>query len=439
MAEPHVLTVMLNAQMAAGVAKREYDKVAQQFSKPIDLKVNFAGAAGGNMSSIAQQAKGLSTHINNISTAAKGAESAMEAFGRQSGLAIRRFSAFSLAAGPMLALTLGIKNAVSEALVFEKQMIRLEQVTGASKLQIQGVAKEIGDLSTSLGVSSAELSDMALKATQAGVSLKDLKTVLTAVAQASLTPGFEKMGDALNGALGAIKEFGVEAKDVGQILGSVNALSKQFSTTGSDIASAMSQTGAAFKAAGGDVNEFMAMFAAVKGTTRETADSIATGLRTIFSRIQKPEVVSSLERLGIQLHTTRDEAQRLGDVNLEGQFVGAFEAAKRLGEALKGLRSTDPRFAGIAEELGGYRQIEKTIPLLQQATSAQQAYAVALGGVNSLSGSAEKAQEGLLVQTQKLTEQFLKIGREIVDSKFPPSGHPADSSAEPLGRYPRRE
>ena len=71
------------------------------------------------------------------------------------------------------------------------------------------------------------------------------------------------------------------------------------------------------------LNELIALFTSVRATTRESAESIATGLRTIFTRIQRPRTIKFLEQLGVSL------------TDVEGKFVGPFEAIKRLSEALQ--------------------------------------------------------------------------------------------------------
>ena len=100
----------------------------------------------------------------------------------------------------------------------------------------------------------------------------------------------------------------------------------------------------------------------------------------------------------------------------QGNFVGAYEAVKRLSQ---GLGTLDPRsavFSQIVEDLGGFRQIGKVIPLIQQFSTAQQALAVAQGASGSSARDALKAQAGLGVQIQKVKEEFSALIRQFSDS-----------------------
>jgi uncharacterized membrane protein len=213
-----------------------------------------------------------------------------------------------------------------------------------------------------------------------------------------------------------MNQFKISATGLSGALGAVNVVAGEFAVEAGDIIEAVRKTGGAFKAAGGNLNELIALFTAVRQTTRESAESIGTGLRTIFTRIQRNDTAAALKEVGINLRYTRDEAIALGDAGLEQQFVGPYEAVKRLSEGLNTLRSTDPRFSAIVEQLGGYRQISKVIPLIQEFGTAQKALGIAQAGSVSLALNAGQAQDALAVKLQKLKETFLDVGRNIVNS-----------------------
>ena len=99
--------------------------------------------------------------------------------------------------------------------------------------------------------------------------------------------------------------------------------------------------------------------------------------------------------------------------DLEGKFVGPFEAIRRLSEGLKSLDTRDLRFSQIVEELGGFRQIGKVIPLIQQFSVAQEALKIAQKGQSSLTEAQVIAQKSLANQIAKVREQFLALIRDV--------------------------
>jgi TP901 family phage tail tape measure protein len=374
---------------------------------------------GASVSNLASSASNLNTNLTGISrsatgtgTAIRAASSEMSEFGRQSALAIRRFAAFSVATGAIYALGRAITSAYGEFMTFNKEFVRLQQVTDSTATGLQSLSNEITKLSTSLGVGSQELLQVSVTLAQAGLSAGETKTALEALAKSALAPSFDSLNDTVEGSIALMRQFGISASDLEGSLGSINAVAAKFAVEAGDIITAIQRTGGVFANASKGVsqgkdalNEFLAVFTSVRATTRESAETIATGLRTIFTRIQRGGTIDALKQYGIEL------------TDLEGKFVGPYEAVRRLSEGLKTLDPRDLRFSQIVEELGGFRQIGKVIPLIQQFETAQKALGVAQRGSGSLAADAATAQEALSVRINKVREQFIALIRDIGQSQ----------------------
>jgi TP901 family phage tail tape measure protein len=382
---------------------------------------NLGNTLSSLSSSFNTASSAASTHASSTARTAQAVASAgkaiqqsrtqIEEFGKQAGLAIKRFAAFSTVTAPIYALTNAITNGFKEFVSFNREIVRLSQVTGQSVSDLGAVSKEITRLSTSLGVASSDLLQVATTLAQAGFSAEDTKVALEALAKSALAPSFDSLTDTTEGAIAAMRQFGIQTQQLDGALGSINAVAAAFAVEASDIITAVQRTGGVFSAASRGVsegtdalNEFIAIFTSVRATTRESAETIATGLRTIFTRIQRAKTIEQLREFGIELQDTEDK------------FVGLYEATRRLSE---GLSKIDPRsigFATISEELGGFRQIGKVIPLIQQFAVAEQALAVAQQGTKSTSKDALIAQQSLAVQFEKTRQNFQALIREIGDS-----------------------
>lgn len=365
-------------------------------------KVQSIGAKTGT--SINKTSAGMATTAKNI----KVATTQIEEFGKQSALAVKRFAAFSIVTTGVVSLIGAISSGFKAFVNFDKEMIKLQQVTGKGAIGLKSLEDQITRLAVSMGVSSESLVDVATTLAQAGLSADETRIALTALAKTELAPSFDNLKDTTEGAIAAFRQFGLQAQDLEAVLGSINAVAAAFAVESSDIIAAIQRTGGVFAASSKGVsegkdalNEFIAVFTSVRATTRESAETIATGLRTIFTRIQRSRTISLLREFGVEL------------TDLEGKFVGPYEAIKRLSQVLNQLDPRDIRFSGIVEELGGFRQIGKVIPLIQQFATAQQALSVAQKGQNSLSDAQAIAQKSLAVQITKVREQFLALIRDV--------------------------
>ena len=334
--------------------------------------------------------------------------SEMEEFGRQAALAVRRFAAYSTAAGAVLSLTSALKGGLSAFIDYEKEFVKLQQVTDKTAAQLSGLDREISRLSVGLGVSSDELIKVSSTLAQAGLSARDTQKALQALALTDLAPSFDNLNDTVEGSIALMRQFSIGAGQLEQALGSVNAVAAAFAVESSDLISAIQRTGGVFASASKGVsdgtkalNEFLAVFTSVRQTTRESAETIATGLRTIFTRIQREDTIEALREYGVNL------------TDVEGKFVGAYKAVQLLSEGLGRIDPRDLKFSQIVEELGGFRQIGKVIPLIQQFSVAQEALGVAQRGSGSLAKDAVTAQLSLANQIKKVREEFLALMRSI--------------------------
>ena len=396
------ITGQLNLRLASGAIRN--------IANEINSGLKSAGATG-----VTIPIRADTSSIKAVQNAIQSAGTSLEKFSQQSGLAFKRFAAFSAAALPFIGFASGVRSALTQAIDFDKQMVRLRQVSVESASEVGKIGQEVTRLSTTYGVSSQELIKMAVVLKQADLSAADTAISMEALAKSSLAPNFDSMAQTGEGAIAVLKQFGIQANELDQALGSMNAVAGAFAVEAGDLVETVRRAGGAFKSAGGDLNELYALFTSVRQTTRESAESIATGLRTIFTRIQRNDTVKSLEQFGVNLRYTREEAEKLGDIGKNNQFVGVYEAINRLSTALSSLPESDARYSAIVEDLGGYRQISKVIPLIQQQAISTRALMVAEAGRVSLTVNATQATDSYANRLTKLQESYLAFGRSLTD------------------------
>jgi len=396
---------VLTAQIALQ-APNNVGRVVNQIKRQLQgINVNI------NVNANTRTLNNVNNQLNTTTKAAKTAQHSISELGKSLGLAARRFGAIAIATGTFLSLSRAIKSSLGDAIEFERQLVNLSQVTGKSVQNLQDITKEITRLSTGLGVSSDQLLKTSVILAQAGLEASKTKAALEVLAKTELASSFDNITNTTEGAIAILSQFRREAAAAGgdiiyleRALGAINDVSKKFAVESSDLVAVIRRSGGAFEAAGGSLNELLALFTSVRATTRESAETIATGLRTIFTRIQRVDTIRQLQELGIALQDT------------EGKFVGPFEAIKRISEGLSGLDPRDFRFSAIVEELGGFRQIGKVIPLIKQFALAQDALNTAQGASSSLTKDAEIAQLSLANQLAKVREEFQALIRRFVDS-----------------------
>lgn len=373
----------------------------------VNIAATFNSFAAQN-----QQLNNVASNIKNMNKAASQASNTLnqgakdaQSFAEAIGISAKRFSTFAIAAGSIASIVYQFSSAIKAAAEFDLELVKLKQIGRDTPAVLKSIADEVGYLSRTYGVSSKELIKAAGTLKQAGLATNEVKTALKTLALTDVSPTFESIDQTVEGVIATMAQFKEGIGALENQFGAINRVAADFAVESGDIVDAIRRSGAAFKAAGGNLNEFLALFTSVRATTRESAESIATGFRTIFARLERPETIKRLRGIGVELQ------------NLQGQFVGPFEAVKRLNQALREIPSTDIRFAQVVEEIGGIRQFEKVIPLIQEFPLAMKAYNSALKGQGSLTEDAAIRQEAFITQLNKLKESFLELFRTISQDK----------------------
>ena len=395
-------TPRIRASLDIALNERELTRVLnqiQQRSRGTQLNINTTRAAR-NLT----QVSNLTNRINrNLADSRR--------FGDQFGLSIgrsaRAFAAYATATGVILKLTFAVKSAISESISLERQMIRLAQVVNQPVEKLNSLKSEIVDLAIETGISSNKLAEMTVVLGQAGIRGRDLSLAMKAIAKTDLSPTFQSIEKTAEGAVAILRQFKGSASDLEKQLGQINAVSKAFAVESDDLIEAVKRTGGVFAAAGGTFEEFISLFTSVRSTTRESAETIATGLRTIFTRLRRPETIEFLRQLNIEI---ADSA---------GNIKDPLAAITRISEQLKilGVNARSVQYSQLVEQLGGLRQVSKLIPLLKETAVAQEALRIAQSeGATSLEDDYRKAVQSTAKQMEILREEFRKIFIELSDN-----------------------
>ena len=341
--------------------------------------------------------------LQNIKSKTDAATKSTTSFADAIGLSGRRFVAFTSAVAVVGRLTSALSQATREAIKFEREFVKLAQVFDTDVRSLKGLQNSLSDVSKEFGLSATVVARTSVVLAQSGLTAKQTEQAMKTLAKTTLAATFDSIASSTEGAVAIMAQFGTEASKLESQLGAINAVSKRFAVESGDIIEAVRRAGGAFRAAGGNLNEFIALFTSVRSTTRESAETIATGFRTIFARLQRPKTIDFFRQLNIELSDG------------QGNFIGAFEAVRRLSAGLKqaGIQAGSLRFAEVVEQLGGIRQVSRVIPLLGEFTKAEKARQVAIAGGGSLDKDAAKAQETLAQSFARTTENFRALIREL--------------------------
>jgi len=415
MAQPFVLDVNLRIQKILGL-----DKVKQQLANiqvgglgqvnELSKGLQNVGISASNAT--IQIAKGANATINLGKSAKKtgsqleGASRQAQSFGDQIFLAGKRYAAFLSATVVAFKAFQAIGAGTKSVIEFDQAMVSLSQIIDKPVDQLQELSQQFLDLSIQTGTSAAEIANAAKLLAQAGFRGGELTEAVIQLAKVPLTPIFENMEQAVDGAIAALRQFSNEGLTVEDVFDKMINVSNKYAASFPDIIEGLKRGGSAFQAIGGTLDDFIAAFTTIRSVTRESASSVGTALKTLSSRLADPKIIQFLETKDIRLIE-------------EGQFVGPIEAIRRIGEGLERTKTIQDR-VDIATKLGGRRQISRFLAVAQNAEKTNEILEISRNSFDAFNEVAETGLQAISKQIDIMIAKAKKLAIDLGEELFVP-------------------
>lgn len=388
------ITYQMNLIAPSTTDIRKVSKVLNSAFKAvnIDVRVNLTKAQ---------------SDIKRIETATKKATKASANFGEAVGNAAKRFTAYSTAVFLLLRLSNAIQVATDRAVDFNTELTKIAQTTNKDRGEIYGKADKLLDISKKYGLVNSKVAQLTRTLAQTGLSFEDAAKGAEKLAKTTLLSTFDNVSDTTEGLIVLMNTFKLSADKAGESLDFINVISKKYATESADYVQALKRAGGVFQTTGSDAKELIALFTVVRDTTRESAEVIGTGFRSIFPKLQRPKTIDYFRELGIELTKLEGGTQK---------FIGNLEAIVAISEGLKRLNigPGSIKFAEVVEKIGDARQQSRVIPLLLRAKEAQDIYRESINATAQTEKDVIAAKKELSAQLVLLRANFDALVRDIV-------------------------
>ena len=278
------------------------------------------------------------------------ASSAFYQFGQQAALAFRRYSAFLVGTRLSFAIGGAIREAQQEFLRFEEQLTKLEQISDASRSEINALGNDFLSLSQKTSISATEIAKATQTLAQAGFSkagdLPKLKQFAEQIAKVPLAATFGTIDETTDGLIAIFGQFNKELEDTGYILNLVNEYANDFAIEAGDIFEIVKRGGSVFSTAGGSLEEIIELGSLVRSSTRLSAETIGTFFKTGFSQLLSSRAQAQMKLMGVTATNVTDQIKQLAEKYKELDLNSQIREANEL----LGSRQVGP-FLGLIREL----------------------------------------------------------------------------------------
>jgi TP901 family phage tail tape measure protein len=270
-------------------------------------------------------------------------------FSRSLEAATARVVAFSATLAVIGGTVQSFNNLVNATIQVEKKLKDINAVFGLSSSGLQAFSKDIFNAARETGQSFDDAAKAALEFSRQGLTAaetsKRVAASLTLVRLSGLD--VEKSVDAITTTLNGFSKEGLTAVEV---INKLVAVDGKFAVSAQDLANALSRVGSSAQDAGVGFNELIGLVTAARQITGREGAVIGNSLKTIFTRIQRADVLDQLEAFGV---IAKDAA---------GAALQADVVLKNLGLSFKNLSQAQQ--ASVSELVGGVFQINQLKAIL---------------------------------------------------------------------------
>ena len=313
-----------------------------------------------------------------------------------------RVLAFGASAGAIFAIQKGFENLVKTTINVQKNLTDINTILGLSAKNLSNFGDQLFKVAGQTGQSFETVSQAAVEFSRQGLGVEEtLKRTRDALILTRLS-GLDVVSRT-QAITATINSFNKVALDSTQIVNKLATVDAAFAVSSADLADAISRVGSSADSVGVNLDQLVALVTSVQQTTARGGAVIGNSLKTIFTRLERTDVLDQLEALGIQAR------------NLDGSFKPAIDTLTQLAATFDGL--SDSQRANVAELVGGVFQINILKAALGDLGKEYSIYNNALNTSTSATDAAVKRNEQLnqtlAALINKTTTNFTKLAADV--------------------------
>lgn len=274
----------IRADVDIGISQRSKTKVQTELN-------NMFKRMSGRSTGFSISDKSFTQPLGRITTSANEFTKSLEASNA-------RVIAFGASVGVINAVSDAFKGLVLETIQFEKTLSDINVVLNASTSALRGFGDELFNVARNTAQSFNVVAEAALEFSRQGLSMEEtLKRTNDALILTRLTS--LKAAEAVSGLTAAVNAFGSAGLTTTDIIDKLAAVDVNFAVSSEDLIHALERTGAVAISAGVELDNLIGLVTALQQNTARGGSVIGNGLKTIFTRIQRPESLRQLEEMNI--------------------------------------------------------------------------------------------------------------------------------------------
>ena len=310
-----------------------------------------------------------------------------------------------------------VKSAYGYAQDLNSSLNNIRIVTGASVDEMTAFADRANKAAQALSTSTTAYTDAALIYYQQGI--RDQEEIAnrteTTIKMANVS---RQSAEEVSQQMTAIwNNFYDGSKSLEYYADAITALGATTASSSQEIATGLEKFAAISKTVGLSYEYATAALATITAQTRQSADTVGTGLRTLFSRLEGLKLGETLED-GVDLNKYSQALDAVGVqvLDVSGELRNMDDILDDLGERWGDL--TQAQKVALAQTVGGVRQYTNLIALMDNWETMQQNVLTAQGAEGTLQKQADIYAESWEAAQKRVKAAAQALYSDLLDDKF---------------------
>lgn len=318
----------------------------------------------------------------------------------------------------------GLREVYNNVVDIDTSMTNLKKVTNETESAYSSFLSSASSQARELGASISDVIDSTAEWSRLGYTLDESQELAKwSTVLSNIGDGIDSASDAASYLVSILKGFRMEADEVEHVVNVLNSVGNNKPISESGIAEALVRSASALSAAGNSFEESVSLISAANSVLQDP-DTVGTTLKTIsmYLRASKTDAEAfgvSVDDMADSVSELRSELKSLTGVDIMKDAAGTeFKSTYQILKEISAVwdKLTDVSKANVTEMLGGKRNSNAVLSVIEQFSIAEKSMEDAANSSNSAMTEQERMMDSIEGRLKRLNASFEKFSNDVLSS-----------------------
>lgn len=366
----------------------------------------------------------LSARLSSLEVEASRCGATTETLGQKLSRLFKEHFQTAIAMAGVAMVKQGLREVYNNVVDIDTSMTNLKKVTNETKSAYSSFLSSASSQARELGASISDVIDSTAEWSRLGYTLDESQELAKwSTVLSNIGDGIDSASDAASYLVSILKGFRMEADEVEHVVNVLNSVGNNEPISESGIAEALVRSASALSAAGNSFEESVSLISAANSVLQDP-DTVGTTLKTIsmYLRASKTDAEAfgvSVDDMASSVSELRSELKSLTGVDIMKDAAGTeFKSTYQILKEISAVwdKLTDVSKANVTEMLGGKRNSNAVLSVIEQFSIAEKSMEDAANSSNSAMTEQERMMDSIEGRLKQLNSSFEKFSNDVMSS-----------------------